>query len=742
MKHILFILLAAAGIATSLPSCEKWEFLEEHPKKVDATTFMSNAAEVLSESLADYCYGRGNYATSYATGLTSGGVTFTNDTWAVLYRAIRFSNEILSQIGDAKLSQLEYDHLSGEARFLRAFSYSYLARYYGAVPFFDEHNMHDFNKPRTPERDIWEFVAREAADAAALLPESVAQAGHPARYAALMLETEALLYLERWGEAAAAVGEVIDSDRYGLVEVSKADDYEKIYGTTANATREEIFYFKYNQDDGNNFMAMYLCRPNPVRDGGNVGIYTDYEKNNFVKNWDKADLRYQYNLWIQTGNGTLNSLTKTGMICLKFRDYNSTGAANDFPVYRYADACESTPTKVRENLARLWDEVKILAEPHAVELLLEPKQSSEPLLSKLNIFSSRPSELRVVFLHEHNAQTSAWVRGQDKGRAALVKAFPDKLYVSCRENVNPEVDAEQVLEEVAHDHADIVFTTSARMHTACLKVAAQHPKTRFLNCSLNAPHPLVRTYYPRTYEVTYLLGMLAGIVSHSDKVGYVAANPVYGVPAAINAFAQGVRAVRPDSRVVLRWACLCDAAHPQDFSDRKDIEVFYSQDFREPEGTYRDYGLCRRLPDGVLQPLGLPEWRWDVFFTEIVRSVFAGTWDSAPGGRAINYWWGLKSGAERVEYPIRLNDGTMQLLKMAERQLCDGEIHVFPTESYSQGHALHHAASGIYTPKELMEMDWLEECVEGELPSYDELDAKTRSLLNVNGLDIVKGTPQ
>ena len=173
-----------------------------------------------------------------------------------------------------------------------------------------------------------------------------------------------------------------------------------------------------------------------------------------------------------------------------------------------------------------------------------------------------------------------------------------------------------------------------------------------------------------------------------------------------------------------------------------DIEVFYSQDFREPEGTYRDYGLCRRLPDGVLQPLGLPEWRWDVFFTEIVRSVFAGTWDSAPGGRAINYWWGLKSGAERVEYPTRLNDGTMQLLKMAERQLCDGEIHVFPTESYSQGHALHHAASGIYTPKELMEMDWLEECVEGELPSYDELDAKTRSLLNVNGLDIVKGTPQ
>ena len=414
-------------------------------------------------------------------------------------------------------------------------------------------------------------------------------------------------------------------------------------------------------------------------------------------------------------------------------------------VYRYSDTYDATPAQVRQNLEKLWNEVKVLTEPHGVELSLEPPKSpAEPLLSKLNIFSpsKQPSELRVVFLHEYNAKISAWVRAHDEGRDALAKVFPDKVYISCYEDVNPEVDAEQVLEEVAHNNADVVFATSVRMYNACLKVAAQHPKTRFLNCCLNAPHPLVRTYYPRTYEANYLLGMLAGILNLTDRVGYVAANPVYGVPAAINAFAQGVRAVRPDSRVVLRWACLCDAAHPQDFSDRKDIEVFYSQDFREPEGTYRDYGLCRRLPDGVLQPLGLPEWRWDVFFTEIVRSVFAGTWDSAPGGRAINYWWGLKSGAERVEYPTRLNDGTMQLLKMAERQLCDGEIQVFPTESYSQGHALHHAASGIYTPKELMEMDWLEECVEGELPSYDELDAKTRSLLNINGLDNVKGTPQ
>ena len=411
-------------------------------------------------------------------------------------------------------------------------------------------------------------------------------------------------------------------------------------------------------------------------------------------------------------------------------------------VFRYADACQSTPSQVRENLAKIWKEIEFVADPGAVELQLEPaKAGSEPLLSRLNIFSPKPAPLKVVFLHEHNRETSAWVRGQEKGREALEKAFPDRVVVSSRENVNPEVDAEQVMEDVAHDNADIVFTTSARMHAACLKVAAQHPKTKFLNCCLNAPHPLVRTYYPRTYEVTFLLGMAAGIAARKPNVGYVAANPVYGVPAAINAFVQGLRSVRPEAKVVLRWACLPDPAHPLDFADREDVDVFYARDQREPEGTHRDFGLCRRLPDGILQPIALPEWRWDTFFVEIVRSVLDGSWNAA-AGKAIHYWWGLRSRAEEVTYSAGLGGGTMQLLKLVEKQLARDEVQVFPAEEYAQGHQRQGAASGIYTPRELMEMDWLDECVEGKMPCYEELDVKTHFLLSINGLENVKGLPR
>ena len=416
-------------------------------------------------------------------------------------------------------------------------------------------------------------------------------------------------------------------------------------------------------------------------------------------------------------------------------------------VYRYTDACDATPAQIKANLSKMWDEITVLTKDQAVEVVLEPQtEAASPLakplsgLSKLNIFT-RPSELRVTFIHEYNEAVSAWVRAHEKGRDALANTFGDRVILSSRENVDPGVDAEQVLEEVAHDGADVVFTTSVRMHTACLKVAAQHPKTKFLNCSLNAPHPLVRTYYPRTYEATYILGMLAGILSPTNVVGYVAPNPVYGIPAAVNAYAQGLRSVRPEGRVLLRWACLPDPEHPLSFSDREDVTLYYARDSREAPDSHRDYGLCQRLPNGVIRPLGLPEWRWDVFYTEIIRSILNGSWDAADTGKAINYWWGMKSGAVGIRYSHGLPGGSLQLLGLMETQLHSGLLTIFPAQVYGQKHLLHSPQKVVYTPKELMMMDWLDECVEGSLPSYDQLDVKTRALAEICGLDVIKDVP-
>ena len=150
--------------------------------------------------------------------------------------------------------------------------------------------------------------------------------------------------------------------------------------------------------------------------------------------------------------------------------------------------------------------------------------------------------------------------------------------------------------------------------------------------------------------------------------------------------------------------------------------------------------MLRRMPDGSLQPLGLPVWRWDTFYIEIIRSIFDGAWDSdAAGARAVNYWWGMRSGAEEIDYSKDLPAGTLQLLDLMEKMLSENNLRIFPEDLYAQGHVLHSPEAVVYSPKELMEMDWLDECVEGGLPHYDELDVKTHTLMSINGINTLKG---
>ena len=81
-------------------------------------------------------------------------------------------------------------------------------------------------------------------------------------------------------------------------------------------------------------------------------------------------------------------------------------------------------------------------------------------------------------------------------------------------------------------------------------------------------------------------------------------------------------------------------------------------------------------------------------------------------------------------------------IAQVEKQIAKDDVQVFPSEEYAQGHRKQGAATGIYTPQELMKMDWLDECVEGEMPRYEALDVKSRFLLGVNGLDRYKDEPR
>lgn len=75
----------------------------------------------------------------------------------------------------------------------------------------------------------------------------------------------------------------------------------------------------------------------------------------------------------------------------------------------------------------------------------------------------------------------------------------------------------------------MIFTTSPEFLSASLRAAVDHPEVKILNCSLNASHKYIRTYYGRMYEAKFLIGVLAGVMTDTDKIGYIADYPIYGM---------------------------------------------------------------------------------------------------------------------------------------------------------------------------------------------------------------------
>ncbi len=410
--------------------------------------------------------------------------------------------------------------------------------------------------------------------------------------------------------------------------------------------------------------------------------------------------------------------------------------------HRYADALQQTQAEIRENLQKLWREVRTLISEEAVQVSLEPApvpdKPAQPLLqSFFPMFQSRQKPLKVVFIQDRNPEVSAWAASHRVGQESLDRAFQGQIVTSCVENAECGLYDEAELEGAARGGADVIFATSSEMMPACLKVAARHPEVKILNCSLLQPHPLVRTYSCRIYEAKFLMGVLAGMLTKTPQVGYLANYPLYGVCAAINAFARGLQTVRPEARVILRWQ-YDPKGQPLDFSDRPDITVFAGRDQKDPhprsQATF--YGLCRRNADGTLEEVAYPIWHWGSLYQHIIRSILNGAWDEegGDGSHGISYWWGMSSHAVDLHYTDSLPDAPRHLLTLIESHIRSGQYDPFAGRIITNTGKVIKTDDNAFEPEDVIHMNWLNENVVGEIPVLEDPPAVLRSLLDQQGI--------
>ena len=405
-------------------------------------------------------------------------------------------------------------------------------------------------------------------------------------------------------------------------------------------------------------------------------------------------------------------------------------------VYPYRQLCGMSMPELQQAVERAWSEVLVLTRPDAVELSMGPASPQNTgLFSRLhNPIAFQAPSLKVGFVYEKSADTSAWTYAHDFGRGELEEHFGGRVTTLCYDNVQPDVNGNEILEKAVADGCDVIFTTTPKLIGASLKASLAHPEVKIINCSLNMSHPSIRTYYGRIHEAKFLLGAIAGALADDNKIGYVATYPTYGMIAAINAFALGAQMTNPRAQVYLEWTSEKGADIPARFAENG-VTLISDLDNRAPQQPPWKFGLYRLEGDHFCN-YAMPFWNWGEFYVRIVQSIMNGGWSAGSSGeRALNYWWGMDAGVIDVLCSRTLPVETQRLVNLLRQAVCSRDFDPFAGVLYAQdGRVVMPADHSRLTAEQVITMDWLASNVIGRIPRFDELIDEAKPLVSLIGV--------
>ena len=324
------------------------------------------------------------------------------------------------------------------------------------------------------------------------------------------------------------------------------------------------------------------------------------------------------------------------------------------------------------------------------------------------------NSVKIGFIYVGSVKDMGYNQAQDSGRVALGKAGFKTMYV---ENVPENDKAVLVMEALIKQGCNIIYCTSYGYKPYVLETARRFPEVKFGHCSGDERLSNVSTYFGRIYEARYLTGLVAGLRTSTNRIGYVAAFPVPECIRGINAFALGVRSVNPDARVYVNWTnswsdpekeslvasellnsgCDVLAQHQNTNATQIEAEIYgaYSIGYNVHTGKSVSKSC---LTSAVFD--------WSVYVEDEVTKLIEGSWKSQ------KFWEGMSRGIVRID---DLSDicasGTDRKVLKARGLIEDGSLHVFQGPLYDEAKVLRVPDKVIMTDEEIWNMDWFVDSV-------------------------------
>ncbi|WP_026527646.1 BMP family ABC transporter substrate-binding protein [Butyrivibrio sp. VCD2006] len=270
---------------------------------------------------------------------------------------------------------------------------------------------------------------------------------------------------------------------------------------------------------------------------------------------------------------------------------------------------------------------------------------------------SRKTEVKatkVGALFIDNVDDGGWNQRHYEGIYYACKSHNLKLEIE--ENVSETVeDAEPAIERLVAKGCNVIFMTSNGFDKKLYPMAEKYPEVQFYTTSPDSTPDNMTTYYGRHYQVRYLAGMLAGRMTKTNVLGFVAGNESTQTIRSINAFTLGARAVNPDAEVKVRYMHTWtdpelekELARKLIEEDGADVITYHASlhtaiDAAEELGAY-SIGYNNSSTDYSDKYLASVNFNWENLYQRIMDDYSIG--DMSPGKY---YWHGVVFGTVEID---------------------------------------------------------------------------------------------
>ena len=260
------------------------------------------------------------------------------------------------------------------------------------------------------------------------------------------------------------------------------------------------------------------------------------------------------------------------------------------------------------------------------------------------------ADVKVGFVYVGPIGDGGWTYEHDKGRLAVEKHFGDRVETIYQENVPEGADAERVMTTMAMQRADLIFTTSFGYMDPTINVAKKFPNVKFEHATGYKRSDNVSTYSARFYEGRAIQGHIAGKMTKTNKVGYIASFPIPEVIRGINSAYIHAKKVNPNIEFNIIWVYTWfDPAKEADAAkaliDQGADVVLQHTDSTAPQAAAKEAGNV--ITFGQASDMGeyapMPRVSsiiddWAPYYVARTQAVLDGSWES------VDTWDGIGPG--------------------------------------------------------------------------------------------------